>query len=111
MFCPNCGREVDDKAAVCVGCGCSLLNLKNNTGDKDSNSAGWWWLGFFIPVVGFIIWVISSGSTPQKAKKAGMGALVGVITSVVLYVLYLIIVFVLSFYLTSVSLGTYSYYF
>ena len=26
MYCPNCGKKVDDKAVVCVGCGVLLNN-------------------------------------------------------------------------------------
>lgn len=30
MFCPNCGKEVNEKAVVCVGCGVPLNNNYNN---------------------------------------------------------------------------------
>lgn len=26
MFCKNCGAEIDDKAVICVKCGCSTAN-------------------------------------------------------------------------------------
>lgn len=26
MFCSNCGKEIDDKAVVCVHCGCAVQN-------------------------------------------------------------------------------------
>jgi len=35
MFCNKCGKEVNDEAVVCVGCGCSLKQsseLKDNKG-------------------------------------------------------------------------------
>jgi len=28
MFCENCGKEIDDKAVFCVGCGCSTVQVK-----------------------------------------------------------------------------------
>ena len=31
MFCKNCGKEIDDKAAICVHCGVKT-NLKTNNG-------------------------------------------------------------------------------
>lgn len=37
MFCKNCGREIDDKAAVCVYCGVS-------TGLPLTNSGNWNWV-------------------------------------------------------------------
>lgn len=24
MYCKNCGKEIDDKAVICVGCGCAV---------------------------------------------------------------------------------------
>lgn len=26
MFCSNCGKEIDDKAVVCIHCGCATQN-------------------------------------------------------------------------------------
>ena len=37
MFCPTCGAEINDKAVVCVKCGCSI----NQT---DTNINGFDWL-------------------------------------------------------------------
>ncbi|MBE6160115.1 MAG: hypothetical protein E7157_03620 [Lactobacillales bacterium] len=30
MYCPNCGKEVNEKAVVCVGCGVPINNNYNN---------------------------------------------------------------------------------
>lgn len=30
MFCKNCGKEIDDKAAICIGCGVSTSNASSN---------------------------------------------------------------------------------
>lgn len=40
MFCSNCGAEINDKAVICVKCGCPIegrrIDIKNeNAGDKD----------------------------------------------------------------------------
>ena len=32
MYCSNCGKKVDPKAVVCVGCGCSLKKRGNGFG-------------------------------------------------------------------------------
>ena len=34
MFCYNCGKEIDDKAVVCIHCGVETKNMKSNT-DKN----------------------------------------------------------------------------
>ncbi len=83
MFCPKCGKQVDDRAVICVGCG-QPLKAVTETGRV---SAGWWWLGFFLPMIGFILWIVWTGEQPQKAKRVGIGALVGVIVTVLLAVL------------------------
>lgn len=33
-FCPNCGKEVNENAVMCVGCGCSL---ENKTSSSNTN--------------------------------------------------------------------------
>lgn len=49
-------------------------------------SIGWWFLGFFFPLVGFILWIVWLNSEPAKSRRAGWGALISMITSIVLYV-------------------------
>lgn len=83
MFCPYCGKEINDNAAVCLGCGRSVSGI-GNPSNQDSNSFGWWWLGFFFPLIGLILWLVWSDSTPIRAKRAGWGALISVITSILL---------------------------
>lgn len=89
MICPNCGYHADDKAAVCLGCGIKLERIKKNGQEKAS--AGWWWLGFFIPIAGILIWAICRDDEPRKAKRAGIGAICGVVAGVVLYLLIMLL--------------------
>lgn len=36
MFCKNCGKDIDDKAAICVGCGVSTITpVEIPVDDKD----------------------------------------------------------------------------
>lgn len=89
-FCSKCGKEIMDEAVVCPSCGCAQANAPTATG-QDSDSFGWACLGFCIPVVGLILWLIWKDNYPMKAKKAGVGALASVIVTVVIYVIYAII--------------------
>ncbi len=98
MYCPYCGKELSDMADICVGCGRQV----NKNVKFDSSSVGWWWLGFFFPLVGFILWLVWTGETPIKAKKAGFGALVGVIVSVVLSIICIVGYFALIMYLIAI---------
>ena len=92
MFCKYCGKEISDLASVCIHCGQSV-NKPVQT--KEGHvSAGWWWLGFLIPMAGLLVWIFCHDNEPKKAKKAGIGAIVGAVTSVVLFVLFYVLFFI-----------------
>mgnify|MGYP000217160981 CR=1 FL=1 len=50
----------------------------------------WAVLGFFIPLVGLILWMIWKNDRPGDAGMAGKGALVSVIINVVLFILWIV---------------------
>lgn len=58
-----------------------------NPQPADTGSFGWAVLGFFFPIVGLILLLIWKTEKPVSAKQAGMGALVSVIISVVLWLI------------------------
>ena len=78
-FCKNCGAGIDDKAVICPKCGVSQNGVI--PGD-DTGSIGWGILGFFLPVVGLILYLIWKDSKPKSALMAGKGALASVIVGV-----------------------------
>lgn len=56
----------------------------------DTGSFGWAVLGFFIPIVGLILFLVWKDSKPLSAKQAGKGALVSVIANVVLSIVLVV---------------------
>ena len=84
-FCTKCGKEIMDDAIICMNCGCAT-ELKSHV--EDSPSMGFAVLGFFIPLVGLILYLVNKDTAPKKAKSAGKGALVGVIVSVAFSIIY-----------------------
>lgn len=94
MYCKNCGKVVDESSLYCNNCGTRLDNMQNQTNYEDKPSFGFAILGFFIPLVGLILFLVYEGKKPKRAKSAGKGALIGFITkivlSVILAVLYLV---------------------
>lgn len=63
--------------------------MDNNV--QDNGGFLWGLLGFCIPVVGLILFLIWKDQKPKTAKAAGIGALVSVIVYVVAYVLMFIV--------------------
>lgn len=53
----------------------------------DKGGFGWGFLGCCIPIVGLILFLVWKDTKPKSSKAAGIGALVGVISWVVFYVL------------------------
>lgn len=61
-----------------------------NPQPADTGSFGWAVLGFFFPLVGLILYLVWRTDKPVSAKQAGMGALVSVIATVVLWILLIV---------------------
>ena len=87
MYCRSCGKNIDDSATYCINCG---TRFDNKEVDEQS-SFGFAILGFFIPIVGLILFLIYEGKKPKRAKSAGKGALIGFITKIVLSIILVIL--------------------
>ncbi|GAA0086357.1 hypothetical protein UT300007_27960 [Clostridium sp. CTA-7] len=88
MFCKNCGKEIDDKASICVHCG---VSTNSNPAVVDNGGFGWGLLGCCIPIVGLVLFLVWKDTKPKSAKAAGIGALVSVLLIVLLYVFIFVI--------------------
>lgn len=91
MYCKNCGKTVDDTSSYCNNCGARIDNKPNADASEDSLSLGFAILGFFIPIVGLILFLIYEEKKPKRAKSAGKGALIGFITEIVLAIILVIL--------------------
>lgn len=91
MYCKNCGRTVDDTSSYCNNCGARIDNKPNADVSEDNSNLGFAILGFFIPIVGLIIFLIYEEKKPKRAKSAGKGALIGFITKIVLAIILVIL--------------------
>ena len=89
-FCKRCGQEIPDNVAVCPHCG-EPQGAGSAPAVDDNGGFGWGLLGFCIPVVGLILFLVWKDTKPVTAKAAGMGALISVIIGVVFYILAFII--------------------
>ncbi len=81
-YCKNCGAPIDDKAVICPSCG-----VPQTTASPDSGGFGWSVLGCCIPIVGLVLFLVWKDTKPNSAKAAGIGALVSVGATVLMYFL------------------------
>lgn len=79
MYCKNCAKEIDDKALICPHCGVPQA--------ADNGGFGWGVLGCCIPLVGLILFLVWKDTKPKSSKSAGIGALIGFGSCILLYVL------------------------
>lgn len=91
MYCKHCGRMVDDNSNFCNNSGMRFDDRKNVNDIDDSSSVGFAILGFFIPLVGLILFLVYESNRPKRAKSAGKGALIGFITRIVISIVCVIL--------------------
>lgn len=94
MFCPNCGKEIDDKAVVCPNCGVSTG--KNTVTESISNTIAivGFILSFFVPIAGLICSIMGHRKSNELNGKGKGLALAGIIisaVSMVFYAIYLVV--------------------
>lgn len=82
---PSNGRNVQNG-----GLGASSTQVQSA---KEGGTVGWGILGFFLPIVGFILWLVMKDEHPARSRSAGIGCLVSVCLGVVGSIIYIIILF------------------
>lgn len=100
VFCSGCGQELSPDENFCRVCGKQRTTPAEGAQPvfqqqinpqmgyvQDAPSGGMTALGFFIPIVGLILYLVWKDQTPLKAKSAGKGALIGAIVWTVLSIL------------------------
>lgn len=88
-FCRNCGKEIDDKAVICIHCGVPQEDIQNNTNNNEEDrkaTAAEILASILLPIVGVIMGIVYL----SKGKKtAGTTALIaGIVAWFVYYVLF-----------------------
>ena len=104
MFCKNCGKEIDDKASICIHCGVAVEKKSENTETNVLAIVGFV-LSFFIALAGLICSIIGYKRAPQFGGKGKNFALAGIIISIVSMVLGFIF-YIFAFSMFGAALGT-----
>jgi len=94
MYCNNCGKEIDDKAVICIHCGVPAGNQVIQTTSANDGDLGCLLGGacFLMPIVGLILYLVWNSTMPKKAKAAGKMALISTIIGVVVYIIYFAVI-------------------
>lgn len=103
MYCRYCGKQIEEDARFCPYCGSAQQEERQApppqqryVDPNDAPSGGFAVLGFFIPVVGLILFLVWQDTMPQRAKSCGKGALTAVIVSASLVLLTFIAIAVIA---------------
>ena len=115
-FCKYCGKEIEENVAFCAHCGAAqeakeveMVQESAATAkptpvqtatqyqaapqqEPDKGGFGWGLLGCCVPIVGLILFLVWKDTKPKTAKAAGIGALVSVIASIVIYLVYFVLI-------------------
>ena len=83
--CKFCGKQISDYADICMHCG--KYQHKREQNSNDGSSAGIAILGFLIPFIGFLMWLVWKPTLPLKARSAGKGALIGIVVEIIVFLL------------------------
>jgi len=83
MYCSNCGRQIDNRAIICIYCGCAVNNYLSRP--EDVPSVGLNILSFLIPIVGLILYATHYKETPNKATSMLTWAIVSMVLSAFFY--------------------------
>lgn len=111
MYCRNCGNKVQESEKFCTNCGNKIevtsttngsiasrtisVNSQNITSNyQEGNTLGWGILGFFMPLIGFILFVVWQKDRPKASKSSGIGALICLIVVILIYVVTIITFFI-----------------
>lgn len=101
MFCKNCGKQIDDKADVCIYCGISTGNNNSSLNSIDNPSHLPGIAGCCFPLVGIILYFMWKDEKPKSAslviKWTLAGIAIGFIGSII-YVIFIILLGALSYY-------------
>lgn len=92
-YCQNCGNPMINEETVCTQCGISQVPLTAKpvvTAEDEGSKIGYGMLGFFIPVVGLILYILWKKEKPSTARAAGKGALVSFVLGIIFYIVVMV---------------------
>lgn len=98
MYCNNCGKEIDNKAAVCPYCG--VVANKNALSQSSENQTNvlaivGFIFSFFIAIVGLVCSIIGYKKSAELNGNGRGLALAGIIISAIEIALFAVLIIIL----------------
>lgn len=96
MFCTNCGKEINDNAAICPYCGVvanknALSNASSNTNQSNTMAIVGFIFSFFFALVGLICSIIGFKKAAELGGNGKGLALAGIIISSISIIITIIV--------------------
>ena len=86
MYCRNCGKLLNDEDKFCKHCGNKIIKevvAVKEEKKEEKASIGWWFLAFFIPIIGFILFLIYRIDRKKRSKRLLSGTISGIVVFVI----------------------------
>lgn len=101
IYCPNCGSKVTDKKTTKSTSKkdekeetkVEIVENTNSQTDDTGGAIAFGALGFFIPLVGLILFIVWKNDKPAYSKGAGIGALIRVCLTIFFMILFFLFIF------------------
>ncbi len=79
-FCTKCGNETKTEVILCPKCNANQVNYKYKIVVLEDEKASWLWLlpGFFIPLLGLILFICKGYNKPKTSMFILIGTVIGV---------------------------------
>ncbi len=81
MFCPNCGKQLDDRAVVCPNCGVAVPGHSNSVPSTNILAIVGFVLSFFVSIAGLVCSIIARKQIKETGEGGSGFALAGIIIS------------------------------
>lgn len=94
MYCSKCGQQIENDAAFCKYCGTAIVRTNSN----DTKSGFWDFISFFLPLLGFMLFIFYKDDKPVMAKAIREWSVTGISVGLGLSFLYFIATFFNSIY-------------
>lgn len=91
-YCSHCGAQIDDRAEICIHCGCRVAGTQSG-GSYSVISIVGFVLAFIFPIAGLIVSIIANSNAKKADDEGSLNfSKYGIIISAVIMVLEVVLI-------------------